>query len=1552
MSKPLPEISDNFTQDTPKSPDSHETNPFEIPDTVPDLHHSDSHSHVYFELEKEDHHSSYDTGEMEDGGSRDNVIARDGKEKKGKTDLKKRNSFIKSLGSIFNKASRHIDGSSPKGENHEKLNRSNSISGSETGLLGSTEPKLNSSKEPGSEEGQEDSSVSSPIRHDGAAELSNNEAASEVTKKHKHHDTHKKEPKETSKSRLTRKNDSMRSTVSLGNRGCQEGTGSPVPVNFLKSSQSTEVMTTDQSEYSEIFHKSTENQLTESEIEKLKARGFTDLGNGAVKADEAEPQEAEDEFDDVASESDGQNEDSLSWGSEFSEEEVYEDGQAPEVEAVEKDAAPVYEKPLPPKPVKSKGPPGLGFLSRSKSSPPEQPPDDDSMITTCLQVEINPVKHPPPVLPPAPEGLSEIERKRRLIVEQIIKSEQSYLESLERILKEYEKTVLEFIHNSKSRLKHVFAPMRDIISHHKMFQIEMSESARKWNEEDKIGDTFTASFSKTILVDAYSKYINNFPAAMEEIRTLRRNKSSFEEFLMKQEKQGADRLSIFGLMVKPVQRFPQFIMFLQDLIKYTPTNHHDRRPLQLALTELENVAYKLNERKRQSEQQFQAQQIVHKIVKQKVQHMLTALNLNPDTWRRFLRADMVELVNSDMSNMKSKKRRLILMNDLVLCVKVMTKEQSGFVIEKLGLRWMANLRDLELKETAITPEMLTEVKRESDKIDIISSRLEKPEDDPFHLYADLTEMLHDYSVLSQISGLMSTLKRSYAGHGLNEELIHEVSRDLQRMIQLKDEQLRLVNSCSIVLEDKSKSDKPVSYVIHTETASIKQDWCVDFLMAKLALDKCNKPAWDVTINSDDDICDIIPAQFMKHLLVDVPRSYTKIKCAVSIFLSPERSTFSVGVQHLWVCSSSPNLGQISVLSIQNSRPSLMESFKACNCEITAVEMVPGYGTLTVPEDYIFAEDTVWVSTAVNEILIFPLMSSDGVHRSSIAVLRTLAAVVSLKFVDERVFCGCNNGVMAVYSRHEKGNWESLTPANMEFGISLVKIHFVHEEDLYLSCGNKLILLDTGTLQLTAQHTLMTEQESAIDSVVKSGVGLWVAFHDSSVIKLFHIESMENLQELSVGNFLNRIRAGRSLAPALGTEIPCFQKKLWSLSGATENMVVTSLATSKGLLWIGTSSGIVLTLPLPRLSGGVPLYRGRPSVSLHAHKGPVKFLMPLSYSTSTMELNRGSSLRSYLRSRPSLRNLKREQTTELVEQNIPQVAEKSPEASASVVKIVDFDLSATVCWSDSVRSDTTPLLTDKEAQEIMAWEEKSGSTEQLNASSSPCETPKCSPTDRNLVSKNRNASRQKSFDESRFALRRNNRRITEADRRSKTLSFRSELEERIEQSEPSEAEEIRELEQLCDVLLEDNHERGEMTGDMNNAAISGVYLEGQIMGNILSPSSSSSSSQSPQAFWHMPSTTHQDPPPGSDTSVSPRDSVNHQTPSTSSSSASSFRDSESGLKAKTLDRNGGPRRQTMSRKASNNAVILLSGGDGYCDLDYSRNQAKTEGACVMLWIYKF
>ena len=89
---------------------------------------------------------------------------------------------------------------------------------------------------------------------------------------------------------------------------------------------------------------------------------------------------------------------------------------------------------------------------------------------------------------------------------------------------------------------------------------------------------------------------------MELAKSESKRNSAFADFLQVKQITAADRLNFFGLMVKPIQRFPQFILLLQDFLKATPTGHEDRMALQLALTTLESLAEMLNERKRESEQ--------------------------------------------------------------------------------------------------------------------------------------------------------------------------------------------------------------------------------------------------------------------------------------------------------------------------------------------------------------------------------------------------------------------------------------------------------------------------------------------------------------------------------------------------------------------------------------------------------------------------------------------------------------------------------------------------------------------------------------------------------------------------------------------------------------------------------------------------------------------------------------------------------------------------------------------------------------------------------------
>ena len=92
----------------------------------------------------------------------------------------------------------------------------------------------------------------------------------------------------------------------------------------------------------------------------------------------------------------------------------------------------------------------------------------------------------------------------------------------------------------------------------------------------------------------------------------------------------------------------------------------------------------------------------------------------------------------------------------------------------------------------------------------------------------------------------------------------------------------------------------------------------------------------------------------------------QVKCATPVFIPSVPQVGSLGMQHLWVCTSTQALGQVSIVSLHSIRPALTESFKACNCDILCVEVVPGCGQEMNADRFLFSEDTVWMSNTHNE----------------------------------------------------------------------------------------------------------------------------------------------------------------------------------------------------------------------------------------------------------------------------------------------------------------------------------------------------------------------------------------------------------------------------------------------------------------------------------------------------------------------------------------------------------------------------------------------------------
>lgn len=196
-------------------------------------------------------------------------------------------------------------------------------------------------------------------------------------------------------------------------------------------------------------------------------------------------------------------------------------------------------------------------------------------------------KVPSLTLPLQPNNLSTQQLKRRHIVSAIVHSETSYVATLQRLVnvsilragfrrgdshanfnvyfqdykKELEESVPPILNGSKIGI--LFHKLPDILKCHLYFREALQDPIRNWDRDEKLGDVFVGSFSKSTVLEVYSGFINNFSNAMELAKMEAKRKSALADFFKVKQISAHDRLSFFGLMVKPVQRFPQFIMFLQ-----------------------------------------------------------------------------------------------------------------------------------------------------------------------------------------------------------------------------------------------------------------------------------------------------------------------------------------------------------------------------------------------------------------------------------------------------------------------------------------------------------------------------------------------------------------------------------------------------------------------------------------------------------------------------------------------------------------------------------------------------------------------------------------------------------------------------------------------------------------------------------------------------------------------------------------------------------------------------------------------------------------------------
>ncbi|KAF3825618.1 hypothetical protein GH733_005600 [Mirounga leonina] len=140
-----------------------------------------------------------------------------------------------------------------------------------------------------------------------------------------------------------------------------------------------------------------------------------------------------------------------------------------------------------------------------------------------------------------------------------------------------------------------------------------------------------------------------------------------------------------------------------------------------------------------------------------------------------------------------------------------------------------------------------------------------------------------------------------------------------------------------------------------------------------------------------------------------------------------------------------------------------------------------------------------------------------------------------------------------------------------------------EDTLWAASGGQVFTISTETHTTENQLEAHQEEGMVVSHMVIAGVGIWIAFTSGSTLRLFHTETLKHLQDINIATPVHHMLPGH------------------------QRLSVTSLLVCHGLLMVGTSLGIVVALPVPRLQG-IPKVTGRGMVSYHAHNGPVKFLV--------------------------------------------------------------------------------------------------------------------------------------------------------------------------------------------------------------------------------------------------------------------------------------------------------------------------------------------------------
>lgn len=257
----------------------------------------------------------------------------------------------------------------------------------------------------------------------------------------------------------------------------------------------------------------------------------------------------------------------------------------------------------------------------------------------------------------------------------------------------------------------------------------------------------------------------------------------------------------------------------------------------------------------------------------------------------------------------------------------------------------------------------------------------------------------------------------------------------------------------------------------------------------------------------------------------------------------------------------------------------------------------------VSEESLATGDSVWLGTDSRKIFLYG--ASEPEKQEQISQTTVASVIFDIKYHCDCVFVALGNGNVLIFHRDILGAWSLKDPVTIPLGEDPVTCLLPINMSIYAACSKKVWVISGVTGEIQKSFTIQHEHMGNINLMAHSGVGLWISLKNSSTICLYHTETFKHLQDINLASNVLRVMGNNN----------CSSRDC-STRNSRNTVIVSALLACRGLLWVGTSAGISLTIPLPRLEG-VPIISGRVNISYHSHFGPITFLLALHPRTYTV-----------------------------------------------------------------------------------------------------------------------------------------------------------------------------------------------------------------------------------------------------------------------------------------------------------------------------------------------